>query len=416
MMVTATVLVFTAQFVSGQLLLIPDRIFDGETLRQDVAVLVSGSTIEAVAPAAELRRSARGDVQVIELPGTTLLPGLIDAHSHLLLHPYDETSWNDQVLRESDTLRAVRAVVHARRTLEAGFTTLRDLGSEGAGYTDVGVRDAIRAGIVPGPDVLVAGRAIVATGSYGPKGFKPTFDVPLGAEPADGSDLVRVVRDQIGKGADLVKVYADYRWGPSGEARPTFSEDELRSIVETAASSGRSVVAHAGTAEGMRRATLAGVVSIEHGDGGSPEVFELMAERGVALCPTLGAVEAISRYGGWNGEAPSPERIRVKRRAFEAALDAGVPMCVGSDVGVFDHGDNAWELELMVDYGMATLDVLKAATSGNAELLDLPDRGRIGNTLRADLVSVQGNPAESIAALRDVVLVIKEGQIVFDQR
>jgi len=388
------------------------HVFDGETLHAGWVVVVRGERIEAAGP--KVMVTVPRDAEVIDLGRATLVPGLLEAHSHVLLHPYDETSWNDQVLRESRALRVARATNHVRDTLLAGFTTIRDLGSEGAGYADVGIRDAIQQGIIPGPRLLVAGRAIVATGSYGPKGFNPDWDVPLGAQPADGvDDLVRVVREQIGKGVNLVKVYADYRWGPKGEARPTFSVEELTRIVETAKSSGRVTVAHSGTAEGMRRATLAGVTSIEHGTAGTKEVFDLMAERGVALCPTLAAGDAIAQYAGWNmGEDPDPERLQAARISFRAALDAGVTILAGGDVGVFPHGDNVRELELMVDYGMTAEAALESATSVNARVFQMEDAvGRIRPGLYADLVAVEGNPTEDISALRNVRFVMKGGEI-----
>lgn len=401
---------FCFSVAAQPVLLEPSRVFDGQEMHTGWVVLVDGAHIEYAGPPDDI--STILHVTRIALDGMTLLPGLIEGHSHFLLHPYDETGWNDQVLKEPEALRVARAVKHARSTLLAGFTTVRDLGSEGAGYADVGVKQAIEAGVIEGPRMLVAGRAIVATGSYGPKGFSYDYDIPLGAEPADGADLIRVVRDQIGRGADFIKVYADYRWGPNGEAMPTFSEAELRTIVEAANSSGRPVVAHAATAEGMTRAVMAGVETIEHGDGGTDEVFHLMAEKGVALCPTLGAVEAIVRYNGWDGEEPMPARLATKHSMMERALAAGVPMCAGSDVGVFDHGDNAWELELMTAYGMEPIDVLRSATSGNAKLFHLDDQlGMIKPGMWADLVAVPGDPSTDISRLRDVQLVMKAGQL-----
>src|SRR5207253_909296 len=233
----------------------PARVFDGESVHDGWAVRVRGDRIEAVGPAAAL--DTAGAV-VTDLPGTTLLPGLIEGHSHVFLHPYDETSWNDQVLKESLGLRTARAVNHLRATLQAGFTTIRDLGTEGAGYADVELKQAVIQGIIPGPRILASTRAIVATGSYQPK-FIAEWNVPQGAEEADGVDsLTRVVRDQIGRGADWIEMYADYRWGPMSGSRPTFSIEELKLAVETAKSAGVPVAVHSNTAEAMRRAALAG--------------------------------------------------------------------------------------------------------------------------------------------------------------
>jgi len=335
-------------------LLKPARVFDGDSaqLHDGWVVLVRGQKIEAVGPAGSV--NAPANTRVVDLPGLTLLPGLIEAHSHVLLHPYSETVWNDQVAHESLSLRVARATNHLRNTLQAGFTTIRDLGTEGAGYADVGLKQAVEQGIIPGPRMLVVTRAIVATGSYGPKGYASEWRVPQGAEEADGVDsLIRVVRDQIGHGADWIKVYADYRWGTQGAA-PTFSLEELKLIVETARSANVPVTAHATTAEGMRRAALAGVETVEHGDGGTPEVFRLMKEHNVALCPTLSVA-------GANAER--------KRSVFKAALEAGVTIASGSDVGVFAHGDNVRELEAMVKFGMPSSDALRSATSIDARCL-----------------------------------------------
>jgi len=347
---------------------------------------------------------------VIDLPGQTLIPGLIEGHGHLFLHPYNETPWDDQVLHESLALRTARATVHARVTLMAGFTTVRDLGTEGAGYADVGLKHAIEQGIVPGPRMLVATRAIVAPGAYGPRGFEPGTVTPLGAEEAGGPDLVNAVRRQIAGGADVVKLYADYRWGPGEPSRPTFTEGELKMAVEAAHSAGRQVVAHASTAEGMRRAIAAGVDTIEHGDEGTPEVFAGMKAKGIGFCPTLAAGDAVARYNGWNGVAPVPKSVQEGFDALSKARKAGVAICMGGDVGVYAHGDNAREAELMVKGGMSAGDVAIAATSGNARMFGLGDRlGMIKPGFLADLVAVEGNPLSDISAIRKVALVMKDG-------
>jgi len=399
-----------AQAVEPVTLFKAARVFDGEQMHTNWVVAIAGDKIVYAGD-----ESKMPDLLVdhtVELPNQTLMPGLIEGHSHILLHPYNETIWNDQVLKESEAERVVRAVNHVHASLMAGVTTMRDLGSEGAGYADIGIRDSINKGLIPGPSLLVAGRALVATGSYGPKGFHERVEVPLGAQTADGfDDLIRAVREQIGYGVDLIKVYADYRWSPDGTAAATFTQAELNTIVEVTTSSGRYVVAHASSAEGMRRAILAGVETIEHGDGATDEIYHLMKERGVALCPTLSAGDAVSQYGGWNkGIDPEPARLASKRKSFKAALDAGVTICFGGDVGVYPHGDNVRELEMMVDYGMNTMDVLRTATSGNAQIFHLSGIvGRVQAGLRADLIAVEGDPSSNISVLRNVRRVVKSG-------
>jgi imidazolonepropionase-like amidohydrolase len=392
-----------------------DRMFDGKTMHEGWAVLVIGNKIISVGPKEKVPAPAQATK--ITYTNSTLLPGLIEGHSHLLLYPYNITDWDTQVLKETDSYRTARATIHAKRTLMAGFTTVRDLGSEGAGYSDVSLKKAIQDRIIEGPRMLVAGRAIVATGSYGPKGFDNDMQIMLGAEEADGNDLIRVVRDQIGSGADIVKVYADYRWGKNNEAMPTFSIDELKLIVETASSSGRPVVAHASTAEGMKRAVLAGIETIEHGDEGTLEIFQLMKEKNVALCPTLAAGDAIAQYRGWKkGVDQDPERIRQKKENFKAALNAGVTILAGGDVGVFAHGENVRELELMNEYGMAPIEVLRSATSTNAQMFHLTKVGLIAPEMLADLIVVSGDPSKNISDLRKTKFVMKDGVIYRNEK
>jgi imidazolonepropionase-like amidohydrolase len=391
-------------------LLKPDRVFDGEQMHSDWIVLVKSNKIEACGPMAF---KLPANTRVINLAGTTLLPGLIEGHSHLFLHPYNEVNWNDQVLKESRAERTARAVEHARATLLAGFTTVRDLGTEGAAYDDAGLKKAIEKKIVPGPHMIIATKAIVARGAYGPNYANPDLDLPQGAaEVGNIEEMSNEARNQISKGADLIKIYADYRWGRDGQAAPTFSVEEISAATSIANSSGRQTVAHASTKEGMRRAILGGVSTIEHGDDGDEEIFRLMKEKHVALCPTLAAGEAILQYAGWKKNIdPEPARITAKKKSFQSALKNGVIICMGGDVGVFPHGDNAREMELMVEYGMKPLDVLRSSTSVNADVFGYGEKtGRIKKGLLADIIAVKGDPSKAISDVRNLILVMKEGK------
>jgi imidazolonepropionase-like amidohydrolase len=398
--------------IADTILLRPAQVFDGVNAQPHPGwlVLVEGDKIAAVGP----NVTAPAGAKVIDLPGTTLMPGMIEGHSHLFLHPYNETLWDDQVLHEPLALRTARAVVHAEKTLDAGFTTERDLGTEGAGYADVGLKQAINEGIIPGPRLLVATKANVARGAYGPKGFEPGVKIPQGAEEISGADeMTKAARDQIAAGADVIKMYADYHYLPGEPSRPTMTEVEMAAGVAVAHDAGRIAAAHATTAEGMRRAILAGVDTIEHGYGGTPEVFKMMAERGIALCPTLGASEAYARYfQHWNGQEPAPESVQENRRSFQMAMKAGVPICMGGDVGVFTHGKNWLEMEAMQRAGMSAPEVLISATSRNAKIFHLTDRGSIKPGLLADIVAVDGDPTKDVSAVEHVRLVMKGGDIV----
>lgn len=395
-----------------QYYILADRVFDGEQMHEGWAVIVTGDKITAAGPSSQVK-SPQDAIQV-KVPGSTLLPGLIEGHSHLLLYPYNITDWDTQVLKESDSYRTARATVHARNTLLAGFTTVRDLGTEGAGYSDVALKRAINENIIPGPRMIVAGRAIVSTGSYGPKGFDTDFEIMLGAEAADGNDLIRVVRDQIGNGADFIKVYADYRWGTKGEDQPSFTLDELKLINEVTRSSGRYLVCHAKSKEGIKRAILAGAETIEHGDFLDEEIAQLMKEHRVTYFATLGAVDAIQQYRGWKkGKEKDTPAIEQKKKSFKIALQAGVTIGMGGDVGVFHHGENVYEMELMVEYGMKPLDVLRSATTINARALHMENEiGSIKPQHLADLVIVSGDPSQNISDLRKVEWVMKNGVVI----
>ncbi|HEX3550937.1 MAG TPA: amidohydrolase family protein [Candidatus Elarobacter sp.] len=391
-------------------LLRPRAVFDGATVHDGWSVLVDGAHVAAAGPGIAPPDGAT----TIDLPGATLLPGLIDLHTHLLLHPYDERAWADQVLRDPESYRVARAVVAARRTLEAGFTTVRDLGTEGAGEADVGLRRAVDEGVVPGPRIVCVTRAIVARATYGPTGFHSECCVPQGAEEVDGPEsILRATRSQIARGADWIKVYADYRFGPDGEPHPTFSQDELALIVRVASDAGVPVAAHATTAEGMLRAARAGVRTIEHGNAGTPEAFATMAERGTYYVPTLAAYEALERI---RNLAPDHPTVVAKRRAFGFARAAGVTIANGSDIGVFPHGRNARELELLVDHGLTPLEALRAATETAGAALCDQRLGTIRAGSHADLTAVDGDVRVSIGALSAVRFVMARGAVVMPPR
>lgn len=401
---------------AGELtLLVPDGVLDPAdgVVRAGWKVLVDGERIAAVG--ADVTAPAGATTR--RLAGTTLLPGLMDLHTHLFLHPYDQTPWEDQVLKESLTERVLRASRHAEATLRAGFTTIRDLGTEGAGNADFELRRAIDAGLVPGPRLHVATRAIVATGAYAPQRRNYAIaELPQGAEEVSGvEEMVAAVRRQAAAGADWIKVYADFEIGPDGGTRPAFSDAELAAAVETAHRLGRRIAAHASSDEGMRRAAQAGFDTIEHGFGGTDATFRLMAARGVTYLPTLTQIEYYGIYfGGYRPGTtpPTPDMARAER-AFRAALRTPVRIACGSDAGVYAHGENGRELDWMVRLGMTPLQAIAAATTTAARVLGEHERlGRVQPGYLADLIAVSGDPTASIDAIRKVVFVMKGGAAV----
>jgi imidazolonepropionase-like amidohydrolase len=402
-------------------LLVAAHLIDGvsDARRDGVAVLVTGERIGEIGDAATLRR-AHPDARLVDLGSATLLPGLIDAHTHVFLQGNETPAhYEEQLLKESIPYRTLRASAAARTALSNGFTSLRDLETEGAMYADVDLKHAIDRGIVQGPRLFVATRALAPTGAYPLRGFSWEIEVPHGVQVADGVDELRkAVREKVSRGADWVKYYADGRTTlppEKGCAKPlcsmvNYGDEEARAIVDEAHRLGRKVAAHANGWDGIHAALRAGVDSIEHGVGLDEEQMRWMADKHVYWCPTLLTPVLLAQVRGGN----MPAMIDIERTAFAKAIKMGVPIAFGTDVGAFPWDVNAArEFGLMVRYGMTPMAAIRSATSVAATMLDrASDLGSIAPARLADLVAVAGDPLADVTELERVTFVMKGGQIV----
>ncbi len=393
------------------------RLFDGkgDRLVEDQIVLIRGERIAEVGPSARVKIPP--GAEVIDLGRATVLPGLIDAHTHLFLTGESGGRYDEQLLKESWQYRTIEAVLNAKRDLEAGFTAMRDLETEGAMYSDVDVKHAIDRGLIPGPRMQVATRAFSTTGGYPLEGYSPEVDVPSGVEIVDSPDAARkAVREQIKYGADVIKIYSTHRWHftPEGglASIPTFTLAEIRAIVHEAHREGVKVACHSYGGEGLRNSIEAGVDSIEHGIDLDDASLEKMAEKGIVLVPTLYVYE-FEPEADLRATGGKTSRARIHEASFRRALAHGVKIAFGTDVGPFPHGTQAKEFEFMVRFGMKPADALRAATTAAADLLGWQDRvGSIEPGKFADLIAVAGDPLADVTELERVKFVMKGGEVV----
>ncbi len=405
----------TAQSEEGVYVVRAAHLIDGRSngVRHDVAVLVKGGRIVQIGSPQEIARQAPSEARTIDLGDATLLPGLIDAHTHLLLQgDITAADYDEQVLKESIPYRAIRATAAARTALMNGFTTLRDLETEGAMYADVDVKTAINRGVIPGPRLFVATRAMAPTGMYPLRGYSWELKVPEGVQIVDGPDNIRkAVREQVKYGADWIKFYADreYYYADDGRLRSwvNFTEEEMKAIVDEAHRLGRRVAAHAIGWDGIDAALRAGANSIEHGIGLTEDLMDRMVDQNVYWCPTIFVVAYVAPRGGnW------PRMSETTKRAFGTALEKNVKIAYGTDAGGYAWTENqAQELSYMVRYGMSTMAAIQSATSVAAALLDRDDIGILAAGKIADMIAVAGDPLWDISELERVTFVMKEGVV-----
>jgi imidazolonepropionase-like amidohydrolase len=382
----------------------------------DQVIVVRGEKIERVAGAAEIQTPA--DAQVVDLTHATVLPGLIDAHEHIFLTGEDNGRYDEQLLKESWQYRTIEATLNAKRDLEAGFTSMRDLETEGAMYSDVDVRNAINRGLIPGPRMEVATRAISTTGGYPLEGYSPEVLVPSGVEIADGPfEARKAVREQIKYGADLIKIYGTHKFRFTSDGKmvsqPTFTLEEVRAIVDEAHREGVKVACHAYGGEGLRNCVEGGVDSIEHGLEMDDEVIHEMVTKGTWYVPTLYVYEGDTRREDELASGGKVSRASLHEVSFRKAVAAGVKIAFGTDAGPFPHGTQAFEFEYMTKLGMSPLAAIQAATVNAAELMGWPDRvGAIEAGKFADIIAVDENPLQDVKQLEHVRFVMKGGQVV----
>jgi imidazolonepropionase-like amidohydrolase len=386
-------------------------------VRHNVLIVIKGNKIESVTNGG----NPPGDATVIDLPASvTVLPGLIDTHTHIFLQGEDPKveSYDDQLLKHPSSYRAARAAVAARRALEQGFTTLRDVETEGAGYGDVGIKEAINDGFIPGPRLLVVTRAISVTGGYPLEGYNPDIVVPKGAQLGDGPvELRKITRQQLENGADWIKVYMTHRSWVDKEghlvSQPTLTVEELKAVVDEAHGQQKRVACHAYSGIGLHRALDGGCDSIEHGLSLDDAAIAQMLKQGTWFVPTLGVY-----YTDWSPEnTPDGKRDRARANehevSFKKALKAGVKIAFGTDMGGIPWTEPiANEFGFMVKFGMPPMDAIKSATSSAANLLEMKgDIGVLAPGAFADIIAVQGDPLANIDALKNAMFVMKDGNV-----
>jgi imidazolonepropionase-like amidohydrolase len=386
--------------------------------RHDQVIVIRGNRIESVSDAASSKMPA--DAKVIDLSHATVLPGLIDSHTHIFLQGEDpaQGGYDANILKYPLSFRAARASVSARRALEQGFTTLRDVETEGAGYGDVGIKQAIEGGYIPGPRLFVSTRAISTTGGYPLEGYAPELEMPKGVQVVDGPvEARKAAREQLDHGADWIKVYMTHRsWlGKNGElvSQPTLTVEELKAIVDEAHGWTKKVACHAYNGIGLQRALDGGCDSIEHGLEITDAQIAQMVKQGTWYCPTLAVY-----YTDW-GPADTPAGQRDRKRAavhiqsFQKAMKAGVKIVFGTDIGGIPWTEPiAQEFLRMVEFGMSPADAMRSATSRAAEMLDMEGQiGVIAPGAYADVIAVNGDPLRDIKVLENVQFVMKDGNV-----